>query len=124
MARGRRDRGAAAFEAGDALFQYRHGRIGQARIDVAEIVQVEERGGVVDVVEDVGGRLVNRRRTRAGDRVGRRSSMDRPRLEAVALVVTGGGPLADGTLAWRLRRAVLDDAAVDAAPRQFAAEPP
>src|SRR5581483_3034107 len=55
MAGSRSERGAPAFEAGNSLLQHRDGRVRQARVDVAEIVQVEERGGVVDVVEDVGG---------------------------------------------------------------------
>ena len=32
----------------------------QPGIDIAEIVQVEERGGVVDVVEHIGRRLIDR----------------------------------------------------------------
>src|SRR5258708_15685028 len=57
------------------------------RVDVAEIVQVEERGGVVDIVEHIGGRLIDRRRARAGHRVGRRPGMDRAGLEAVAEIM-------------------------------------
>ncbi len=124
MAGGRRDRGAAAFEAGDAFFQHRDGRVGQARVDVAEIVQVEERGGVFDVLEDVGGRLVDRRGTRASDGGGRRPGMHGERLETVALIVRGRRPLAGRPGARGLRRTVPDDAAVDAAPRQLTAQAP
>src|SRR5271165_3181670 len=53
MPRGCCDCGAAAFEARDPLFQDSNRRIIQARIDVAEIVQVEERGRVVDVLENI-----------------------------------------------------------------------
>src|SRR5580704_6654654 len=81
------DRGATAFEAGDALLQYRHGRVGQARVDIAEIVQVEERGGVIDILEDIGGRLVDRGRARAGDRIRGGTGVDRAGLEAVAQIV-------------------------------------
>ena len=84
MPGGRGERGAAAFEARDPLFEHRDGRVGQPRIDVAEIVQVEERGGVVDIVEHIGGRLVDRRRARAGHRVGRGAGMDGAGLEAVS----------------------------------------
>ena len=116
MARGRGDRGAATFEAGDAFFQHRHGRVVEARIDVAEIVQVEEAGGVIDIVEHVRGGLVDRRRARAGDRVGRGAGMDRARLETVGQIMRGRRPLFGAAGARRLRRVVLDDRAVDAAP--------
>ena len=53
MAGRRRDGAAPALEGGDALFQYGDGGVGQARIDVAESLEIEEGGGVVDVVEDV-----------------------------------------------------------------------
>ena len=104
VARGGGDRGAPAFEAGDALFEHRDGRVGQPRIDVAEIVQVEERGGVIDIVEHIGGRLIDRRRARAGGRVGRGAGMHGQRLEPVAVVVRrlrGGRGVAGAA---RLRR--------------------
>ena len=72
VARGAARGAAAALEAGDAFLEHRDGRVGQARVDVAEVVQVEERGGVVDIVEHVGGGLVDRRDARAGGRIGRR----------------------------------------------------
>ena len=118
------DGGAPALECGDALFQHRHGRIGQPRIDVAEIVQVEERGGVVDVVEHVGRRLIDRGRTRASRRIGRRAGMDRAGFEAEIQIARRRRAGLDPALQRRRGRPVLDDAAVDAAPRQFAAESP
>ena len=124
MARGGGDRGAPALEAGDPLLQHRDGRVGQPRIDVAEIVQVEERGGVVDVVEHIGRRLIDRRRARAGRRIGRGAGMDRAGLEAVVEVARRRGALLRPARQRRRRGAVADDAAIDAAPRQFAAEPP
>ena len=81
------DRRAAAFERGDALFQHRDGRVGEPRIDVAEIMQIKERGGVVDVVEHIGRRLIDRGRARAGGRIGRCAGMDGAGLEAVIKVV-------------------------------------
>ena len=44
-----REPGGAAFERGDALLQHRVGRIADAGVDVAEGLQAEQRGGVVDV---------------------------------------------------------------------------
>src|SRR5205823_1449529 len=57
--------------------------------------------------------------------VRRSAGVDRSGLETVTLVMRSGSPLACSGPAWprRLRSSVLDDAAVDAAPRQFAAKP-
>jgi hypothetical protein len=66
----------AAFERGDALFQHRVGRVADAGIDVAERLQAEQRGGVVDVVEDERRGLIDRRRPRAGGRIGLRAGMN------------------------------------------------
>jgi hypothetical protein len=52
------------------LLQHRLRRVHDAGVDVAERLQAEQRGRVVDVVEDIGGRLVDRRRARARGRVG------------------------------------------------------
>ncbi len=56
----------AAFERGDALLEDVGGRVHDARVDVAEFLQREEAGGVVGVVEDVRGGLVDRHGARAG----------------------------------------------------------
>ena len=69
MARGDRKRGRAAFERRHALLQHRIGRVADAGIDVAERLQAEQRCGVVGVVEDERGGLVDRRRPRAGGRI-------------------------------------------------------
>ena len=53
-----------AFEGGDALLQGGDGGVGQARVDVAVLLQGEEVRGVVSVFEDEGGGLVD------GDRAG------------------------------------------------------
>ena len=54
----------AAFEGGDALLQRGNSGVGQARVDVAVLLQGEEVRGVVSVFEDEGGSLVD------GDRAG------------------------------------------------------
>ena len=77
-----REAGGAAFERRDALLQHRVGRVADAGIDVAEGLQAEQRGGVIDVVEHEGRRLVDRRRARAGGRVGLRAGVDRKRGKA------------------------------------------
>ena len=53
--------GAAAFQAGDPFLQHRHGRVGQPGVDIAEIMQVEQRRSVIDVVEHISRGLVDRR---------------------------------------------------------------
>ena len=90
MARRRADGAAPAFQAGDPLFQHRHGRVGQARIDVAIALQIEQRGGVIDIVEDIGGRLIDRRDARAGRRVGRCPGMDGAGLETEGALFSHG----------------------------------
>ena len=59
---GGRYRTDAAFEGGDALLQRGDGRVGQARVDVAVLLQGEEVRGIVSVFEDEGGSLVDRDR--------------------------------------------------------------
>ena len=63
----------------------RDGRVGQARIDVADFLQVEERRGVVGVAEHIGRGLVDRRLARAGGRVGPGACVDLQRVEALGL---------------------------------------
>ena len=55
--------GAAPFQGGDALFQCRDRRIGDARIDVAEGLKVEKTRGVVCAVEYERCCLIDRQRT-------------------------------------------------------------
>ena len=78
---------------------------------------------MVDVVEHIGRRLVDWGRARACGRVGRGAGVDRARLEAVSEVLRWGRAAFRAPRERRRRWAVLDDAAVDAAPREFAAEP-
>ncbi len=60
LAGGHRQRGDAAFERRDALFEHVGRRVPDAGIDVAELLQREQVGGVLGVVELVGGGLVDR----------------------------------------------------------------
>jgi hypothetical protein len=73
--------GRAALERGDPLFQHSLGRIHDARVDVAEGLQTEQRRCMVDIVEDEGRRLVDRRRARAGGGIGLCACMNRKRVE-------------------------------------------
>ena len=75
----------AALECCDALLEHRDRGVGDARVDVAEALQVEQRGGMVDVVEHEGGGLVDRRGARTGGRIGRGAGVDRQGLETVLL---------------------------------------
>ncbi len=79
-ARGR-DGPHAAFERRHALLEHRVGRIGDARIDVPAALHVEERRRVVRVAEDEGGGEVDRRRTRARDRIGPLARVQAERVE-------------------------------------------
>ena len=81
----------AAFQRGDAFLQHRHGGVGQAGIDVAHLLQVEERGGVVGVAEHVGRGLVDRHLPRAGGRIGACPGVDLQRVEAVGGALVGHG---------------------------------
>src|SRR5207302_5284493 len=64
--------------------------IADAGIDVAEGLQAEQGSGMVDVLEHEGRRLIDRRRTRAGSRIGLRAGVDRERGKAWDAV--GHGP--------------------------------
>ncbi len=100
VAGGDREPGGAAFERGDALLQHGVGRIADARIDVAEGLQAEQRGGVVDVLEHERRRLIDRRRARAGCRIGLRAGVDGERRKAWDAVGHGRSSYA-GTVAVR-----------------------
>ena len=77
-----RERRAAALDRRHALLEHRHRRVGDARVDVAEGLQVEEARGVVGRVEHERGRLVDRRGARAGRGVGDLPGVQAQRLDA------------------------------------------
>ena len=60
----------AAFQRGQPLFQHRRGRIRNPCIDVAGAFEIEQRRGVIGILKDVRGGLIDRHRARAGDGVG------------------------------------------------------
>jgi hypothetical protein len=66
-AAGGADRADAVFQRGETLFKHRNGRIGDARIDVARALQIEQRRGMIGVLKDVGRRLIDRNGAGAGD---------------------------------------------------------
>jgi len=93
--RGGRDRADAALERGDPLFEGGVRRVHQPRVDVAGLLEAEQVSGVVGVVELVRGRLVDRRRARAGGRVRVRAGVYASRAESgsVGLLVCWHGSL-------------------------------
>ena len=58
------------------------GRIGDARIDVAGALEVEQRGGVVGILEHVGRGLVDRHRAGAGRGIGMLARMQAQGFES------------------------------------------
>ena len=76
MAGRHRQRGRTAFERCDALFQHRIGRVADARVDVAERLQSEQRCGVISIVEHEGCGLIDRRRACARGRVRLRAGVN------------------------------------------------
>ena len=93
MAGGGDGAAAAAFQGGETRLERRIGRVGQPRIDEAHGLQVEQRGGVVGVLEHVGCGLVDRQRPRARRRIGGGAGMHRQGLEAVGLVAHRNTPV-------------------------------
>ena len=111
--RRRRRRGQAgpsAFQRGDPLLERRHGRVGQARVDVAEGLQVEQARGVIGAVEDEARRLVDRQGPGARRRVRNLPGVDRQGLGLKAAVGHGRSRLVPAT--------GRDHAGVDAGPVQ------
>ena len=77
----RAHRADAVFERRQPLFQHRRRRIGNARVDVAGALQVEQAGGMIGIVEHIRGGLIDRHRARARDRIGMLPGMQAQGLE-------------------------------------------
>ena len=75
-----RERPDAAFEFGNAFFQYRRGRIGDPAVAVALRFEIEQRGAMIGAVECVSHRLVDRNGDRLGCRIGFIAGMNGDRL--------------------------------------------
>ena len=88
-ARGTADRGTGTLQRGDALLERRHSRVAQARVDIAEGLQVEQAGGMLRTVEDEAGRPVDRQRTSPGGRVGDLPGVDGQGLGSEDMVAHG-----------------------------------
>ena len=82
LAGGERQRRAPALERRHALFEHRRGRIRDARVDVAEGLQVEQARRVLRGVEHEGRGLVDRHRARTGGRVRNLSRVQAQRAES------------------------------------------
>ena len=93
----------AALERGEPLGERHHRRVGQARVDEAELLEVEQPGGVLDVAEHVGGVLVDRHLPRAGRRVGLGPGVDLQRVEAERRVGHGVPPASRGARGYASR---------------------
>ncbi len=80
--RGHGKRSSAPLQGRNALLEHGLGRVHDARIDVAEGLKVEQRRGVVDVLEHIGRRLVDRRGAGAGGGIRMGAGMDGQGVEA------------------------------------------
>jgi hypothetical protein len=100
VARRAADRADAALERGDAFLQHGDRGIGQARVDEAHFLKVEQRRRVLGIAEDIGRGLVDRGLPRAGGRVGSGAGVDLERIEAVGRAV-GHGSSSSWNVCWR-----------------------
>ena len=82
------------FKSGDTVFEHALGRVGQTAVDVARVGKAESGLSVIEVVEDVGGGLVDRHGAGIGGRVGLLlAHMQLQGFKTVLLVVLGHGIL-------------------------------
>ena len=79
--RGSGDRSDSALQRRQALFEHRHGRVGDPAVDVALALEIEESGCVFDVAEQIGRGLVDRNGSGPEVRVWLVAGMQRQRLE-------------------------------------------
>ena len=81
-AAGHHQRARRALQRREPFLQHRRGRVADARVDVAVLLELEKLRRLVGAVEDVGGRLVNRHGARAGRGIGNVARMHHARVEA------------------------------------------
>ena len=92
----------ATLESGDALFEHVRGGVHDPGVDVAELLQAEEAGRVVGVVEDVARGGVDRDRSRLGRRIDTLAGVDGEGFIALGgCVLVGHGMLLLDLGAWR-----------------------
>ena len=77
----RADRADAALKRGKPLLEHRRGRIRNPGVDVSGALEIEQRRGVVGILEHVGRGLIDRDRTRARDRIRMLAGMKAQGLE-------------------------------------------
>ncbi len=77
-----RDRADAVFQRGEPLLQHRDRRIRNPRVDVPGAFEVEQRRGVIGILEHVGRGLVDRDRTRSRHGIGMLARMEGQRFKA------------------------------------------
>ena len=88
LSRGEGESGRAAVHRSQALFENIVRRVHQPAIDVAELGEAEEIGGMFRAVENIRGRRVDRDGTRVRGRVGHLTRVDSKGSEAVIRFVT------------------------------------
>src|SRR6185295_6107416 len=82
LAGGAGERRAAVLDRGHALFEHRHRRVRNPRVDIAERLQVKEARLVLGRIEHERSGLVDRRRARAGGRIRNLPRVQAKRLES------------------------------------------
>ena len=85
-----RQRARAPFQCRDPLLEHSCRRVHDARVDVPELFQAEQVGGMSRVVELVRRRLIDRQRARSRRRVGLLARVELERLESVAAFLSVG----------------------------------
>ena len=93
MARRHNQCRSAAFECCDARLEHALRRVADARVDVAEGFEAEQRRGVIGIIEDVGRGLVDRRDAGAGRGIGGGAGVDGERGKAGGRVLRGHADL-------------------------------
>ncbi len=84
----------AALERGNPVLQGGYGRVGQPRIDVTHLFQIEEPGRMFGITKLIRSRLIDRHLPRAGCRIWPGAGMDHERIKRL---VPGHGFLLIGS---------------------------